>query len=146
MPLEYSITSTGKPDEFFGGALLTDFIEQWSRSRSAEGGVSVAGTGWTFNWHQESPGARFAHSVLLRTTAGVPHYDKAALLKTVGHFLLSRMPDEGLTEALEGLAETYTYWKIRSQELPESSHPVSTFYNAVDGSSYVRPTFRVTEE
>jgi len=84
--------------------------------------------------------------VLLRTTAGVPQYDKTALLKTVGHFLLSRMPDEGLTEALEGLAETYTYWKVRCQELPNSSHTVSSFYNAVNGSSYVRPAFRITEE
>jgi len=68
------------------------------------------------------------------------------MLKTVGHFLLSRMPDEALTEALEGLAETYTYWKIHNQEIPESSSPVSIISDAVSGSSYIRPTFRVTEE
>src|SRR6267143_1451729 len=129
MPLEYSITSTGKAGDFFGGALLTDFMQQWNLSRSAEGVTQE--TGWTFNWHQESPGARFTHSVLLRTTAGVRHYNKAVILKTVGHFLLSRMPDEALTEALEGLAETYTYWKIRNQELPESGKPVSKISNAV---------------
>jgi hypothetical protein len=68
------------------------------------------------------------------------------MLKTVGHFLLSRMPDEALTEALEGLAETYTYWKIHNQEIPVSSKPISNVSDAVNGSSYTRPTFRVTEE
>jgi len=68
------------------------------------------------------------------------------MLKTVGHFLLSTMPDEALTEALEGLAETYTYWKIRNQELPASSKRVSTISNAIKGASYTRPTFRVTED
>jgi hypothetical protein len=84
--------------------------------------------------------------VLIRTNAGVPQYDRAVMLKTVGHFLLSRMPDEALTEALEGLAETYTYWKIRNQPLPESSKPVSTVSNAISGASYTRTTFRVTED
>jgi hypothetical protein len=145
MAQEYSITSTGKPGDFLGGALLTDFIEQWNRTPSSEAGIAVAGTDWTINWQQESPGAKFAHSVVLRTTAGVPQYSRAALLRTWGHYLLTRLPDEGLAEALEGLAETFTYWKIRTEELP-SSHPVSNFYSAVYGSSYVRPTFRVTEE
>lgn len=126
--------------------MLTDFIERWNRTRFAEGGISAAGTGYTFNWHEESPGARFHHSVLLRTTAGVPQYDETALLKTVGHFLLSKMPDEGIIEALEGLAETYTYWNIRTQELTESHPAVSSLHKAVQGSSYVRPTFRVSEE
>jgi hypothetical protein len=84
--------------------------------------------------------------VLIRTTAGVPQYDRAVMLKTMGHLLLSRMPDEALTEALEGLAETYSYWQIRNQALPESSKPVSIISNAVNGISYTRPTFRVPEE
>jgi hypothetical protein len=119
-------------------------MQLWNLSPSNE--PEQAGSGWILNWQQDHPGARFTHSVQLRTTAGVPHYDRAVMLKTVGHFLLSTMPDEALTEALEGLAETYTYWKIRNQELPESSRRVPTTRNAVKGASYIRPTFRVTED
>ena len=146
MPLEYSITSTGKPGDFLGGALLTGFIEQWNRTPSNEAGIAVAGTDWTINWQQESPGAKFAHSVVLRTTAGVPQYSRSAVLRTWGHYLLTRLPDEGLAEALENLAATYTYWCIRTKEFSESTQPVSRFYNAVKGSSYERPKFHVTED
>jgi hypothetical protein len=141
MPQEYSITSTGKAGDFFAGALLTDFIQLWSLNQSGE----QASSGWTLNWHQDYPGARFTHSVLIRTTAGVPKYDRTTMLKTVGHYLLSKMPDEALSEALEGLAETYTYWKIRTRELP-SSKPVSNISNAINGISYTRPIFRVNQD
>ncbi len=106
MQQQYSITSTGKAGDFFGGALLTDLMQLWNLCPSNE----------------------------------------PAMLKTVGHFLLSTLPDEALTEALEGLAETYTYWKIRNQQLPESGKPVSKISNAVRGASYTRPIFRVTED
>src|SRR2546425_1782139 len=115
MPPEFLITSTGKPGDFLGGALLTGFIGQWNRPQAVEGTMSIAGGDWTLNWQQDSPGALFAHSVVLRTTAGLPDYDRAGLLRTMGHFLLSMMPDEGLTEAFEGLAETYVYWLTRTQ-------------------------------
>jgi len=145
MPQEYSITSTGKAEDFFVGAFLTDCIQLWNLSPSNEPAAQAI-PGWTLRWQQDDPGARFTHSVLIRTTAGVPQYDRAVMLKTMGHLLLSRMPDEALTEALEGLAETYSYWQIRNQALPESSKPVSIISNAVNGISYTRPTFRVPEE
>jgi len=119
-------------------------MQLWNLCPSNE--PAKAFSGWTLNWQQDHPGARFTHSVVIRTTAGVRQYDRAVMLKTVGHFLLSTLPDEALTEALEGLAETYTYWKIRNQQLPQSSKPVSKISNAVRGASYTRPKFRVTED
>lgn len=141
MQTEYSLTSIGKPGEFFVGALLRDFIEQWNRSPLNR---EVTGTDWTFDWQQESPGAKFSHRVLL-TTAGVPQDTKAALLLTIGHLILSRMPEEGLTEALEGLAETYNFWTSWKVNTLTSS-PVSRFFEATQGSTYERPKFHVTED
>jgi hypothetical protein len=120
-------------------------MQLWNLSPSSEPAARTA-SGWTLNWQQDHPGARFTHSVVIRTNAGVPQYDRTVVLKTLGHFLLSRLPDEALAEALEGLAETYTYWTIRNQQLPESSKPASTIADAVQGASYTRPTFRVSED
>ena len=147
MPEKFSITSTGKPGEFLGGASLIDFIRLWNPSSSVEANISSQGTGWTLvNWQQSSPGARFAHSVLLRTSADAPRYDRAVVLRTVGHFLLSTMPAEGLTEALEGLAETYSFWLGDLNRSALSSQPTSSFYEATQAPSRERPAFRVIQE
>jgi len=64
----------------------------------------------------------------------------------MGHVILSRMPEEGLAEALEGLAETCSFWIGWKQNPIQSSRPISRFYEATQGSSYERPKFHVTEE
>jgi hypothetical protein len=125
--------------------LLTDFIEQWSRNRSDDSGEPIARTEQSFNWQYESAAAKFSHKVVL-TTAGVQQDIRLALLRTVGHFILSRMPEEGLTETLESLAETYTYWLNRKYNTLEPARPASTFYNATAGPSYDRPKFHVSED
>jgi hypothetical protein len=125
--------------------LLRNFIEQWSHTPSSESAILVSGTDWTLNWQHELPGAKFFHRVVL-TTAGIPQDTKAALLRTMGHFILSRIPEEGLTEALESLAETYNYWLTCKYNTIESGRPVSSFYEAGRGSSYVRPKFHVPED
>lgn len=146
MPPEFLITSTGKPGDFLSGALLTGFTRQWNQTPCVEGSVTLDTTNLIFNWQQDSPGAKFAHSVVLSTTAGLPSYDKSALLRTMGHLLISAMPEEGLTETLEGLAENYVYWCARTSKLSELSQPTSSFYEATIGPSYERPVFHVTEE
>jgi hypothetical protein len=64
----------------------------------------------------------------------------------MGHFLISAMPEEGLTETLEGLAENYVYWCAKTLELSGLSQPTSSFYDAKVGPSNERPVFHVTEE
>lgn len=122
-------------------------MRPWSPTQSVEARISVEGTDWrSLSWQQELPGARFAHSVSLRTSAGLPRYDRTVVLRTLGHFLLSVMPSEGLTEALEGLAETYNFWLGGTKVLSESNRLTSSLYEAAEGPSYERPTFHVAEE
>jgi hypothetical protein len=64
----------------------------------------------------------------------------------MGHFMLSRMPEEGLMEALEGLAETCNFWITYKENAVPSGQPVSRFYDATRGSTYERPKFHVTED
>jgi hypothetical protein len=64
----------------------------------------------------------------------------------MGHFILSQMPEEGLTEALESLAETWNFWITWRQNAVPSSRQVSTFYEATQGPTYERPKFHVTED
>jgi hypothetical protein len=121
--------------------LLKDFTGQWSHNPLGE----LTGKYLTLNWQQELPGAQFFHNVRL-TTAGVPQDTRTALLRTMGHYILTKMPEEGLAEALEGLAETYNFWISWKQNSKQSSQPVSNFYDATQGSSYERPKFHVTED
>lgn len=64
----------------------------------------------------------------------------------MGYVILSRMPEEGLAEALEGLAETYSFWLGWKQNPVQSSEPTSRLYEAAQGNSYERPEFHVTED
>jgi hypothetical protein len=63
----------------------------------------------------------------------------------MGHLLISILPEEGLTETLEELAESCAYWSTKSK-ITDLSHPISSIYHATSGPSYERPAFRVTEE
>ena len=121
-------------------------MQQWNQIRFAENQITSFEGTHQLTWQQEQPGATFTHSVTLSTNAGLPQYDQTIMLRTLGHILLSGVPNEGLMEALEGLAETFTFWTDSAQEFSESSKPTSTFYAAAKGASYQRPIFRVAEE
>ncbi len=146
MSQESLTTSTAKPGDFFAGASLIDFITRWSLGALALQSTTTDQPSRTFTWHHDCTGAQFSHSVCLQTTAGAPRYDKAAVLRMIGHFLLSRMPDDGLAETCESLAETYDYYLARGQKRLECTSPTSRSYYATLGNSYVRPTFRITEQ
>src|SRR5712692_5884749 len=145
MPQESLTTSTGKQGGFSGGASLIDFITQWNLSQSNDN-ATADDSSRTLTWQHDSTGARFFHSVCLQTTAGAPRYDKTAILRMVGHFLLSRMPDEGLFESCESLAETYDYYLARTQNRFQPTCSTSRFHYATRGASYVRPSFPLAEK
>lgn len=63
----------------------------------------------------------------------------------VGHFLLSTMPDDGLVETCESIAETFDYYTARQLELSRPRVSMRTFSPATAGESRVRPPFRISE-
>lgn len=60
------------------------------------------------------------------------------------HFLLSQIPDEGMSEALETLAQMWQFY--RTPVLPPPALPAPARIPAKLGETYVRPVFPVTEE
>lgn len=147
MRSESWITLTGKRADSSAGVLLIDCIKQWSLAHLTEGNPRTEQSNRTFScsWEHESAGTKFSHSVILETTAGVPSYDTSAILRMVGHFLLSTMPDDGLVETCESIAETFDYYTARQLELSRPRVSMRTFSPATAGESRVRPPFRISE-
>jgi hypothetical protein len=56
------------------------------------------------------------------------------------------MPDEGLVESCESLAETYDYYLARAHGLLAPSGEPSRVYEATAGAAYVRPSFKIADE
>ena len=119
---------------------------RWNLSELGERGTAADETSRTFTWQQDTTGAKFSHSVFLQTTAGAPRYNKAAILRMVGHFLLSRMPDEGLAETCQSLAENYDYYLTRARTTLEVTCPTPQSYGAPLAVSNIRPLFPIAEE
>lgn len=106
---------------------------------------SPKGLGWHFDQTQLKTGATFYHGVLLRTTAGVPQYDRATALRLACHFILSRIPDQALDEVYQSLAESFCYESMLSAS-PRSSDRSYRSYEATTGPLLERQVFRVAED
>ena len=143
MQSTYLTTSTGSPEGFSGGLLLSDSTAHWNLDRSSTWGVSSN----CFGWHvdQEDAGATFFHGVVLRTTAGIPQYDRNILMRLACHFILSRLSDDGLPDLFQSLAEDYYYQTLLSQQSDKPSRSYKLF-EANQGPRDARPVFRVTED
>src|SRR5260370_5709507 len=87
------ITSANTLGDCSGGALLTGSTTQWDLSPFSQGPNEIE-----LRWIGETSTAEFQHSMVVRTTAGPPQYDQSVFMRAVCHYLLTRMPDEGLPD------------------------------------------------
>jgi hypothetical protein len=76
----------------------------------------------------------------------VPRCDKFVLLRVLGHFLLSKVPDEGLSETCEALTEFYDYYTDLAQKRISAVQPANRTFDATLSASYVRTPFVIPEE
>jgi hypothetical protein len=77
-------------------------------------------------------------------TSGEPDVPEPLKARIACHFLLSQIPDEGMSEALESLAGLWLFYHLP----PPSPRqlPVSPRVPVKVTREYVRPVFPVTEE
>ena len=83
-------------------------------------------------------------SVHLSSTSSEPELPESFQIRVICHLLLSQIPDQGLTEALESLFEMRRFYRFRPAQLPAQAEPASI--PAALGSSYGRPEFHVSED
>jgi hypothetical protein len=77
-------------------------------------------------------------------TCGVIDIPDAVKARIVCHVLLTQIPDEGMTEALESLGQMWEFYRTPVRQPPPLPAPTSK--PAVRGRSYTREPFRVTED
>jgi hypothetical protein len=77
-------------------------------------------------------------------TSGTVDPPEPLKYRLVCDWLLTQLPDEGLPEALESLAQMWRFYRIPVTEPPMA--PALASVLACWGATYVRPVFPVTEE
>ena len=82
--------------------------------------------------------------MVVRTTAGPPQYDQSVFMRAVCHYLLTKMPDEGLPDVCRSIADAYEYYLQPPRSL--RSFDVHRSVKAKSGRTYERPPFPIAEE
>lgn len=122
--------------------MLNDFTTQWALGPfdlSQQSGISI-------NWQQETAGAKFLHRVELGTTAGAPGYETGIALRVLCHYLINNIPDEGLAELCQSIADIHDYYITRAHHLRSLPLPSRDVLKAKSGATYERPAFGLAEE
>jgi hypothetical protein len=97
-------------------------------------------------WCGETSTAEFQHTLVVRTTAGPPQYDKSVFLRAVCHFLLTKLPDDGLIDVCRSIVDAYEYYVQSPTVLrPYEVHKFQPV-KAKAGRTYERPSFPIAEE
>ena len=147
MPSEYLTTSTNRPVVFSGGAFKTDSMTPWVRDLSIpEDAPFETSADISVGWNEDISGIRFSHEVAFRRpTESGNEYALRIVLRILCHFLVDRIPDNGLKETGETLLEIGQFYRERSKDdMPLLAE--KTEINARRGRSYERPEFPIPEE
>ena len=142
MQLRSSSTLTGRQGDSSVGASPTGFMLQWSLSPVSGQTSSVVDSAPSMDWVEDTPGAWFQHRIFIKTTSGVPLWDRSAFVRMVCHIILDRIPEQGLPEVCRSLADSYDFF--RSEWRP--SPAIREVSRAREGQSYDRPAFRLPVE
>jgi hypothetical protein len=95
------------------------------------------------HWCGETSGAEYQHTMCVRTTTGLPQYDKSVFLRAMCHYLLTKLPDEGLPDVCRSIVEAYEYCLQPPKILRMPDHQT---VKAKAGRTYERPSFPIAEE
>lgn len=91
-------------------------------------------------------GGRIEHLISFPAlaTSGEIDIPDAVKARLVCHVLLTQIPDEGITEAVESLSHMWEFYRTRVAQAPQLPSPPSI--PAVYGKAYTREVFQVTED
>jgi hypothetical protein len=81
--------------------------------------------------------------MFVRTTTGLPQYDRSVFLRAMCHYLLTKLPDDGLPDVCRSLVEAYEYYLQPPKILRMPEHQA---VKAKPGRIYERPPFPIAEE
>ncbi len=149
MSTNYLQPSTDKQDDFSVGALPSNCIRQWvpdswSKEGETTGGIPQVRVGWQGAF----AGVRFSHSV----SFNVQETDETQVIRldqVIGrilcHFLVSRIPDEGLEELYESIWDILHFYKTGPQQRP-SLPPFRREIRPYKANRVVRPVFSIHQE
>jgi hypothetical protein len=95
---------------------------------------------------QPVQGGQIEHVITfpLLATSGVIDIPDDVKARIVCHVLLTQIPDEGMTEALETLGQMWEFYRTRVRQRPPLPAPTSK--PALRGRAYTREPFHVTED
>lgn len=116
----------------------------WDRSLSNE--TSASPPQIVARWSRQMAAGVVDHWVQLQVdeTISGPEELLLPLERMLAHFLVDQMPDEGLHELVESLANMFDFYARRSTPAPLPSPPRRTRARVV--GRYERPVFEVTED
>jgi hypothetical protein len=96
-------------------------------------------------WDCSTDAASYSHLIAFRPqqTTVTPENTNAIVMRLVCHMILSRLPDDALSEASESLADMYFFYKT-PPALPGPHHVTS--YPAKMGESVMRAPLHLGDE
>jgi hypothetical protein len=95
------------------------------------------------HWCGETSTAEFRHAMVVRTTTSLPQYDRSVVLRALCHYLLTKLPEDGLPDVCRSIVEAYEYYLQPPRILRMPEHQA---VKAKSGRTYQRPSFPIAEE
>lgn len=135
-----SITSANILGDCSVGVLATGSTMQWDPSPYNQEQSEIA-----VNWISQTTTTEFEHQIVVRTTAGPPRYDRFVVMRLLCHYLLMKLPEEGLPEVCRSMADAYDYY-LRTPRLVSSQQLKRPSTKAKTSHRYERPSFPIVEE
>jgi hypothetical protein len=84
--------------------------------------------------------------MVVRTSAFPVQYDRSIFVRALCHYLLTRLPDDGLPDVCRSIVDAYEYYAQPPRAL--NSYEVHKLQpiKAKAGRTYERPSFPIAEE
>ncbi|MCY3992190.1 MAG: hypothetical protein OXF50_13295 [Caldilineaceae bacterium] len=141
MKQDFSISTIRKPDAYSVGVSLLDYIALWDQSRFQEKTSGGDELGHDMALNLTADDSTSACIVRQESTGFQPGEREWAIILFC-HYLVDRIPEEGLIELAESLASIYSFYQTRS--LPtQSLLPRATRVSAVVRDTIEPPPFEL---
>ena len=146
MPLGSSITSITKRDDFSVGASHSGFTTPWPHVLFEQTVGQPGGPAIVLAWGRDDEGVHVTHQVRVSLDDVIVSGEASQF--TVGrlfcHFLLDQIPDFGMPELCDSLANMYEFYTTSLEHAPLLPRQQSMI--GVLGDSYERPEFHLDLE
>jgi len=135
--------SIAKPEGFFVGAFRPDYTRRCIPASS----IDVDAGSLVVQWSGNTAAGGFRHAVRFHPQATFGEAVETwffPMCRVACHFIVDKIPDEGLRELAETLGDLYEFYAARSEQPPQLRHDRVVNTRVVECRE--RPAFYVTEE